>query len=210
MPLKEEDDFDAYALSNAKPRDENVLNHVRDALRARRDLDQAIGDLDERRSELTSKREDYDYNILPEMFAAAGISRLDLQPEGNQPRSEAILQPAYSANIDPKSGPNSPWPIVKTEAAFNWLVDNGHADMIKTVITITLGRGEKEMADKVRNGLIKAHVPFDEKLAVNHQTLTKFLKTEIENHPDQLPASVLPLETLGATVRRVVKLKNKM
>jgi hypothetical protein len=194
-------------LANATKHDENTLNQVRDAIRARRDLDQQIADLDERRSELSAQRDDLDYNILPEIFDQAGVTTMTLQPEGNQPSYEATLKPDYYACI-PQSGANA-WPLHRQQAAFDWLIDNDQGDMVKTTITLSFGRGQKALAERVAADLAKTGVSYDQKLHVPWGTLTKFVRETIEDDPDSLPGDLLPLELIGARVGRVVKLKAK-
>lgn len=101
------------------------------------------------------------------------------------------------------------WPPEKREAAFKWLEDNGHGDLIKTIVTIAFPRralpAARWLIDKVKSLKHKSFtVPEPSvEMTVPWNTLTAFVKEQYKK------GVALPLDTLGATVGRVVKVKGR-
>lgn len=174
------------------------LDVLRDALRGVRDDQKWIADTDEllrqRRAVLFKKL----HEDLPELFDDAGVDMLGLEPEGNLPGYDTKVKPYTHASI------SAEWPPEKQAAAFKALADKKADDLIKTIITIEFGRGERKKAKKVEATLRKAHVPFTTRLGVPWNTLTAWIK---ERMAKGLPMP--PLDTIGATVVRVVELKER-
>jgi len=170
------------------------------ALRAKvaeaRDLEQDKADLEQRLKDTNIALQKLYFKDLPDMFDELGIPLIELAPEGNHPGVKAKAEPYYRANIA------ADWDEPRRQAAFGYLVDSGNGDLIKTEVITNFPRGAHQeamaFADSARdNGLsvtIKESIP--------HSTLTSWLKESVEKH-----GIVPPLETIGATVGRVVKLK---
>lgn len=62
--------------------------------------------------------------------------------------------------------------VAAAEAAFAWLRDNGHGDLIKHEVKALFGRGEDELAEAAKEDLTLRGVEYDEKQSVPWNTLT--------------------------------------
>lgn len=175
---------------NAAPVSEDKLEKVRDRVREARDLDVKIAQYAQEAAGAGERKNAILFNELPEMFDEVKITSLGLDAEGDLPAYHTELKDFYKASI----------PKDKEEPAFKWLEKNKHGDMIKTVITIELGRGDRATAKLVEDFLKKQKVGYTRKLAVPWNTLTAFVKEQTEKQ------IALPLDLLGATIGRVVKL----
>lgn len=175
----------------ATPVSQDKLDAVRAKVKEARDIDIDIAGLNERVSVLNQRKNELVFNELPDLFADAKIDRLGIEAEGNLPAYDTVLSDYYHANI----------PEDKKDDAFSWLDKNKHGDLIKTVITIELGRGDRKTAKAVEKFLDDNDIGYSRKLAVPWNTLTAFVKEQIGK------GVALPLDLLGATVGRVVKLK---
>jgi hypothetical protein len=182
----------ARAKAHAEsPASKDKLDAVRAKVKEARDIDFSIQSLNERLSLLSKRKQELVHNELPDLFQDAKIDVLGIEPEGNMPGYDTELKDFYHANI----------PEARRDEAFAWLDKNKHGDMIKTVITVELGRGDRKTAKAVEQALRKLEVSYSSKLSVPWNTLTAFVKEQVEK------GAVLPLDILGATVGRVVKLK---
>lgn len=184
---------------------EATLEKIRGLLRESRDNEKQIKSLEEL---LASKKADQlklTQITLPDLFTDVGIDVLGLPAEGNLPAYDGRLTNYYHANIA------TDWEPEAKEKAFKYLADYrvdgenaGAEDMIKSLIIVQLGRGDRKMAKRVEAGLRKVGVAFTSELSIPWNTLTAWVKEQIEVHkttPD--------LTVLGATVGKVVKLKER-
>jgi hypothetical protein len=193
------------AVAKAVARDaapsQDKLDKVRVKVKEARDLDVEISDLHQRLSDKRKRVQELTFRELPDLFQDARITRLDLEPEGNLPGYGVELHPYYKANIA------ADWEPEKQQRAFDHLEEKGAGDLIKTVITVELGRGTRGTADKIEKFLDKLGVPFESHLGVPWNSLTAWLKAEIRRDKRIPPAK--ELEAIGATVGTVVTLKPK-
>ena len=173
------------------------LDALRDKVREQRDLLISIADAEERVRELKEELNNLQSVDLPELFTAANVDVVGLPAEGNLPAYDAKLAPYYHANI------GADWEADRRSAAYSWLDDHAPG-LIKTTITVVLDRGDRATAVKVRAGLDKAGIEYDEGLSVPWATLTKFVRETVEEK-----GTLPPLELLGATVGQVVKLRER-
>lgn len=171
---------------------------IRGEMRTARDLVLRIEDLSAQLKTASEELQTLTTKTLPEMFEAVGIDSLGLVPEGNLPGYDADLSPFYSANI-PVS-----WPEEKRERGFDWLEAEGHGDLVKRTFTVDLPRGSEKEAERLRKALEKTRLAYAEKKGVHAGTLTAFVKEQVEKHH-----TTPPLNLLGATVGKVVKLKKR-
>lgn len=185
------------AAIRARPESKNPdkLQTARDLIAKARDLRLTIESRDEANKSDKTELKGIEQKSLPELFQELKIRNLGLEAVGNTPAYEARLKPYYHANIQAE------WPDEDREKGFKYLEDTGNGDMIKTVITIELPRGERTTAIKVEKALDKLKVPYTSEKAVPWGTLTAWLKEMIEVHKE-----TPPLETIGATVTNVVSL----
>lgn len=175
------------------------LEFIREKAKEFRDLTQEKEDSETRIKQINEQLEEIKFKTLPDLLDANGIPSLALAPEGNRPGVEISVGPYYRANIAAE------WEPERRAAAFRWLDDNGHGDMIKTIVAVAFGRDQRDEALKFKARVEKAGFLPVLSEAIPWATLTAWLKGEYER--DAIPKP--PLETLGATVGRVVKLKEK-
>lgn len=172
-----------------------------DALRAQvalaRELEMQKADLEEQLSSISSSLSKLYRVTLPTMLDEAHVPSITLDTEGNMPAVEVKALPFYSANIA------ASWPPEKRQAAFKWLDDNGHSDLIKTEVIAQFPREARDNALKFANQAEKYDATTSLKEVVNSQTLTAWLKEQVE------AGSVPPLEIIGGVIGRHAKLKVK-
>ena len=175
---------------------DDILSRIRASAAMARDLEKTITDLEERtKMEKEVLRRIYHHD-LPDLMFEAGVDKVGLPAEGNLPAMIATLGPFYQANIA------AAWPEPKREAAFTWLDDNGHGDLIKTQVSVSLPREARDEAKKLIS-LLKDYHP-EIKQSVHSGTLTAWLREQIENG-EEMP----PLDVIGGNVGQVVKLKER-
>lgn len=90
------------------------------------------------------------------------------------------------------------------EKAYDWLKKNGHGDIIKQEITVSLGKGNDELYEDVKQDLELLGVNYEDKEDVHWQTMKAFIN-EIMKQPD----NKLPQEVFGVYPVRVTKIKEK-
>jgi hypothetical protein len=172
------------------------LDALRAAARELRDKEREIADLDERLKAAKAEANEMRHKRLVDLMQEAGVDRVGLPAEGNQPAADAVLSPYYHAVIA------ADWEPDRRQVAFSWLESAGHGDLIKTVLTVAFGRDERARAKEIQQYLELMSIPYTAQLDVPWNTLTAFVREQVEKYH-----SVPPLETIGATVGQVVKLK---
>lgn len=189
------------ALASSSPRTvpENTLRAIREAATAARDKVVEKAELDERAKELGREILEYTQSTLPTMLKDAGLSGLELARSSNLPPFELRLKPYYHANIDVG------WEPDRKDRAFEWLDREGHGDLVKTIITVELGRGTARIVRAVCAALKKLKVDYTMNRGVPWNTLTALVKEIVEDKAQPMP----PLDVLGATVGDVVTIKPK-
>lgn len=170
------------------------LDKVRDGIRQLRDYEAESQTLQERLSDLSGKINEFKNKTLVDLFDEAQISSLGIEGDGNMPPYEIEIKPYYKANI----------PAENEAKAFAWLEKNKHGDMIKGTYTVSFGRGEEKQRKKFEALLKKGGYEYSYKFGVPWNTLTAFVKEQIEVY-NRTP----PLKLLGATVGRVASLVKK-
>lgn len=172
------------------------LDALRDAARGLRDKEAEIANLDERLKEAKAAANEMRHKTMVDLMQEIGVDKVGLPAEGNYPPVDAELKPYYHANIA------ADWEPEKRQAAFNWLDSAGHGDLVKTSITILIPRDDRAMAVSIQHYLEQCNVQHTVLLDVPWNTLTAFVREQVEKY-HRTP----PLETIGATVGQVVKLK---
>lgn len=177
---------------------EDKLDALRATARRLRDKRAEITSLDERLTEAKAEAKLIETKELVDLMAEVGVDRVGLPAEGNYPACDAELKPYYHAVI------SADWEPERRQAAFAWLDSAGHGDLIKTAITILIPRDDRAMAVSIQHYLEQCGVSHTVQLDVPWNTLTAFVREQVEKY-HRTP----PLETLGATVGQVVKLKTR-
>lgn len=183
----------AIKNNDAARQDEDHLVELRNMARAMRDLSLQIKDLQEQIDQKQKLLTQLSMKDLPDLFDQHRVRSIGLDAEGNLPAYDVVASPYYKAVL-PK----------EEDAGLRWLEEEGHGDMIRRSYTVNLNKDSQKEAAALRKFLEKHDMAFDEKETVPWTTLTAFVKEQIEKR-HKTP----PLEILGATVGRIVKLKPK-
>lgn len=182
----------AMAADAAAPPSDDKLVKIREKISELRDLEFENASLSERMKENSSKIKEIKDKTLVDMFDEVKITNLGIEADGNLPPYDIEIRPYYHANI----------PEENEEKAFEWLTKNKHGDMIRGTYTVSFGRGEEAKRKKFEAFLDKSGFDYSYKFGVPWNTLTAFVKEQIEVYKREPP-----LKLLGATVGRVAALK---
>lgn len=167
------------------PTDE-ALSRVAFFAKQQRELEQQVKDADTALKLAQDRLARVAEVDLPDALAACGLAEVKLE-DG----ARVTVAPEYYANISAE----------RRASAFAWLRDQGHGDLIKNQITVSLGRGEDETAHKVKQQLDAVGVTYAELENVHPQTLKAFVREQIET------GAGLPQETFGVHIKRVAKVR---
>lgn len=85
--------------------------------------------------------------------------------------------------------------------AFEWLRNNGHADLIKTELKVKFNRKENNLIPEVKAKLEEFGIAFDDKEVVNTISLKAFVKEQIRE------GNSIPNDLFGVYIRRCVEIK---
>lgn len=170
---------------------EDKLERARDLIRKLRDAELDAATLDERLKDTKRVILDLKEREIPSFFDEAGVPSLSVAGEGNSPPFNVVIDDRYYANI----------PAENRDAAFAYLRETGHEDLIKVSFTVEFGLREGKASDRFRRSLEKADIQYTEKCSVPWNTLSAWFRTQHRKKP--LTAKAMAL--LGATVGRVAK-----
>jgi hypothetical protein len=182
----------------AAPVSQDRLDAITNKATEARDLELEIADLEEVLSEKKVRLNAIYHAELPELMLAAGVDTLGLPAQGNQPAYDGKLKPFYSANIA------ASWDAEKRAEGFRALEEVGAADLIKQTVTVQLPRGSKEEAEKLVKTIGELGWTPAVAETVNHQTLTAWLKAQVETG-----GTIPPLDKIGGTIGNKVTLKKR-
>jgi hypothetical protein len=99
------------------------------------------------------------------------------------------VRPFYAAKI----------PDNRKSEAFKWLTDRKHDSIIKSEVSVSFGKGEREKADGVVAVLMKqGYLPVKTE-GIHHQTLKAFVKEQVE------AGEPLPLDLFGVYIGKRAK-----
>lgn len=150
------------------------------------DLDEDIKDVEARLKVLKEQARDIAEKQLPDAMAEVGMAKFTLT-DG----SEVIVKPYYSAKISDE----------KREECFGWLQDHGHEALIKDEVVLTFNRGEHEKAEEFKAKLEEQGLEYSGKMGVHPQTLTAFVKEQVESGAE------FPLELFNVYIGQIAKIK---
>jgi len=150
------------------------------------DLDEEITEADKRLKVLKEQAREIAEKQLPEAMAEVGMAKFTLT-DG----SEVTVKPYYSAKISDE----------KREECFTWLQDHGHEALIKDEVVLTFNRGEHEKAEEFKAQLEEQGMEYSGKMGVHPQTLTAFVKEQVESGAE------FPLELFNVYIGQIAKIK---
>lgn len=175
-----------------------TVEAIREQLRIARDLELRIDEISSVVKSDNKALNSIKFELLPEMFAEAGVDNIGLPAEGNKPAYDAKLVPFYKANIA------ADWEEERRDKAFKELEKRGAGDLIKTEVTVLLPRGEREKLKALEKVLKSMKLDYEVAANVPHGTLTAWVKEQIVEHQ-----KIIPLDTFGATMGMVVHIKER-
>ena len=123
---------------------------------------------------------------LPDAMAEVGMAKFVLT-DG----SEVTVKPYYSAKIGED----------KRDECFNWLQDHGHEALIKDEVSVTFNKGEHERAEEFKTQLEQQGIEYNGKMGVHPQTLTAFVREQVESGAE------FPLELFNVYIGQIAKVK---
>lgn len=186
--MSDEDLFDAITAEEQDPVD---LTRVKNKAKDLRDLYLQKNDLEQQLHEINNKIQVVERDDLPDLFSQVGISRVDVEGDGNHPPFVAERKTVYTAKI----------PEDKRELAFEWFEAQGHGDLVKAVIDINFGMHEHEKRLACMKLLANAEVEYHASESVHASTLRAFVKREIQK------GHIIPHDLLGIFIFDEVKIK---
>lgn len=187
--------LEAMREDAAQPAPKDRLDKIRVRVTELRDLEKENADLTERMAKNSMRIRDLREKELVDLLDQAKIKGFTLEADGNAPAFEIEVGPYYHANIA------ADWEPSQRQAAFDWLRKKNHGDMIKAQYTVDFGRGQEKQQRAFEAALKKAKYNYKYDYGVPWNTLTAFVKEQIEEKK-----ATLPLKLLGATVGRVAKI----
>lgn len=186
---------DAAEMAEAIP-DDDKLRTIGTLAAKQARLEQEVKDAEARLEVLKGELAQVAEHDLPEAIALTGLTEFKLE-DG----SKVEVGDDYYANI-PSADTDKPELLKRRLAAFNWLRDNNHADLIKNEIKVSLTKGQDELAQRTMRGLDNAGIPYNNTEQVHHSTLKAFVREQVENG-----TAGFPQDTFGVCIKRVAKLK---
>jgi hypothetical protein len=175
------------------------LDKIRALARAMRLLSFEIEDTKQALTEKNKKMFNLEMKELPDLFQEYNIPSMTIGAEGNMPEVELESKPYYKAVL-----PRDEDDRVKKEG-LSWLKKNHHGDLIKRVFTIQFPMDADKQVLMLQKFLKSKKLQYEVTETVPWTSLTAFVKEMIEKRNKK----GLPLEILGATVGRIVRMKVK-
>ena len=181
-----EADFESSMASSVEKMDQGDLTTVAGMARAIRDKEQEVTALEQKLKDEKKALLKLTDEELPTMLAEIGLTSMKLD-DG----SEVTVKPTYGASILVDNRP----------AAYEWLREHGHDDIIKNTVACAFGRGEDDQASAFKAFAEKQGYYAEQKTEIHPQTLRAFVKERVES------GNEFPMELFGAYVgqRAVVK-----
>jgi hypothetical protein len=179
----------------AKPASADKLDKLRAAVKELRDLETARAELTERLSENGKLVFEMKTKTLVDLFDEAKVDNIGIPAEGNLPAYNVEIGTIVKANIGSPAEPK----VDDYMAAINYIKKH-EPDMVKTTYTVSFGLGEDKKRKAFESLLKKNKVEFSSSFGVPWNTLTSWVKGQLEAKKSP------PLKLLGATVERTAQL----
>ena len=181
-----EADFESSMASSIEKMDQGDLTTVAGMARAIRDKEQEVAALEQKLKDEKKVLLKLTDEELPTMLAEIGLTSMKLD-DG----SEVTVKPTYGASILVDNRP----------AAYDWLREHGHDDIIKNTVACAFGRGEDDQESAFKSFAEKQGYYAEQKTEIHPQTLRAFVKERVESGDE------FPMELFGAYIgqRAVVK-----
>jgi len=151
-------------------------------------LEKRIADLELELKDAKREHRKVAEDLLPAALQEYGVTELKME-DG----SEITVAPYYSASIAKD----------RQDEAFQWLNDNGFADIIKNTVSVSFGREEDDSAKKLVDSLEDNGYATAQKKWVEPMTLKAFVREQVEKGSD------LPLETFNVYIGQKTRIIKK-
>ena len=171
-----------------KPMGDASLKALSDKSNELQELDNKIKEIEEELGKHKAKYRELSEVDIPSMLSELGLSEITLA-NGNKISTATY----YSARISED----------KRDEAFQWLGDNGFADIIKNTVSVSFGRDEDDSAKKLVDSLEDNGYTTAQKQWVEPMTLKAFVREQVEKGSD------LPLETFNVYVGQKTRIIKK-
>jgi hypothetical protein len=171
-----------------KPMGDASLKALSDKSKELENLDNAIKDIEEELGKYKAMYREISEVEIPSMLSELGLSEITLA-NGNKISTTSY----YSARISED----------KRDEAFQWLNDNGFADIIKNTVSVSFGREEDDSAKKLVDSLEDNGYATAQKKWVEPMTLKAFVREQVEKGSD------LPLETFNVYIGQKTRIIKK-
>lgn len=171
----------------AIPRDEDlqtISQLAHEQLRLQDEVEKAEEDLKNLKDRLRA----IERGKLPEALARFRLTKFEIEGGG-----EVLVKEEVYAGITEE----------RRVAAFQWLLDTGHDDLIKNEVSLNFGKGQDEETQQLVDILNDKGYSFERKRSVHPQTLKAFVRTALA---DGVP---IPFDTFSIHIDKVAKIKLK-
>jgi hypothetical protein len=177
----------------AKPPPKDRLEALRLKIAELRALELERETISERLAENGKKLFEMKTKTIVELFDRAKVDNVGIPEDGNLPAYNVEVGWVYSAKLSTLT----PEEFAKAVA----YIKKHEPDMLKTTYTINFGMGEDKRRKAFEALLKKNKFDYSSSFGVPPNTLTAWVKEQIEVHKKSPP-----LKLLGATAERIVKL----
>ena len=167
---------------------EEGMSRIASLVKQQLALEARVSDLEQELSGAKKDLKEVAENQLPAAMAEYGMAKVEMD-DG----SEISVSKFYSASI----------PKARQEEAFDWLRDNGHDSLIKNQVSISFGRSEDTIAQKLMDKLQADGYETQQKVWVEPMTLKAFVKEQVEE------GAPIPSDLFGIYIGEQAKIKRK-
>lgn len=192
QPLKELP-ADVMAAAENTPAPVDKLDAVTQAAERVREILLELGSMQDRIGVLQEEYNRLTSEVLVERMDEARMSSFDLVARDNYPPTRIEVKPFARAGIA------ASWPQEKRQAAFDYLESQDAGHLITTDVVVSFDRDHREEAKNFILACQDKGVEVEVSEAVNWQTLTSWLRSEIA--ADRMP----DLDKIGGFVGRMAQ-----
>jgi hypothetical protein len=193
-PAAEQALLDQMAADAPEP-SEDQLAVIRRLAAEMRELEMENAEMKEEIRRNNERMEEIRWRDLLAAMDKAGMRNFTLEAEGNLPARFFETGAYYHANIA------ADWPEDQRAKSFAW-IKKYEPGMLRNTLTVSFGKGSMKQQQAAQAALRKLKIDFETQFGVPWNTLTSYVKEQIEVHK-----KTPPLDLLGAKVGRVATMK---
>jgi hypothetical protein len=180
------------------------MDAIADKAKEMRGLEEKVSDLSDQLDSVKVDLHRVKFTELPDLMGAIGMTKFSVEAYGNHPAFDIKSSPYCRASIPVDMDP------ADRDDAFNYLIERGGGDLIKTTVTFEFGKDSMNEVQKFLD-FVHSSSDFPEptvKMMVHHMSLSSWLKEEMAIAGKS--GGILPdLERLNATAGRMAEIKVK-